>query len=189
MNIFVSSYDPVECSVNLDDRRLVKMVLETAQIMSTAIRSAPIAFPPEVEELYRPTHINHPCVVWARNTSANFLWLYLHGMALARDYSYRFGRQHKSKEILEKAWSWRGCIPLGEMTPFADCSGLPPDSEPSDIHLRYKECLRRKWEHDAENDRIPRWTGLTHPIWFTPTWNILSTIDKKGEEIASCSPL
>ena len=68
MNIFVVDIDPSKAAQSLCDKHVVKMVLETAQILST-ISGGP----------YRPTHANHPCVLWAGATKRNYLWLVEHG--------------------------------------------------------------------------------------------------------------
>ena len=67
MNIFVISQNPDECAQALDDLRLNKMILETAQLLSTAIR-----FHGYTGNLaYKATHINHPCSIWARTSRGN----------------------------------------------------------------------------------------------------------------------
>ena len=66
MNIFVSSFDAREAAKALDDKRLIKMVLETAQILSTNINLAGLRQGP-----YKTTHQNHPAVVWCRQSHAN----------------------------------------------------------------------------------------------------------------------
>ena len=63
MNIFVPYPDSMKCAEALDDLRLNKMILETAQLLSTAAR-----FHGYVGNVYGSTHINHPCSVWARQT-------------------------------------------------------------------------------------------------------------------------
>jgi hypothetical protein len=104
------------------DRHVVKMILETAQLLSTAHRVI------DGEEyvgqsqsgrkakrwrlsgnvdaiMYAATHINHPSAVWVRENSANYDWLYDHLLALGREYTYRYGRTHltidKLKDILK----------------------------------------------------------------------------------------
>jgi hypothetical protein len=46
--------------------------------------------------LYKKAYWNHPCTVWARECSANYLWLYAHFLALGREYKFRYGREHAS---------------------------------------------------------------------------------------------
>lgn len=91
MNIFILSSDPVEAAQMQCDKHVVKMVLETAQILSTVVGGP-----------YKPTHIHHPCVIWAGETSANLNWLCEHGMSLCEEYTFRYGRRHKSQDVIEQ---------------------------------------------------------------------------------------
>jgi hypothetical protein len=124
MNIFYVDSDPEVAARNMVDRHVVKMILETAQLLSTAHRVI------DGEEyvgqsqsgrkakrwrlsgnvdaiMYAATHINHPSAVWVRENSANYDWLYDHLLALGREYTHRYGRTHltidKLKDILKDA--------------------------------------------------------------------------------------
>lgn len=72
MNIFVLSLDPFEAASMQCDKHVVKMVLETAQILSTVKTLLNEEGAP-----YKPTHVNHPCVTWAKITE-NRRWLTWH---------------------------------------------------------------------------------------------------------------
>ena len=66
MNIFASHPDALKCAQYLDDKRVVKMVLETAQMLSTAIQ---LDSDYDYKDLvYKPTYANHPCNVWVRQS-------------------------------------------------------------------------------------------------------------------------
>lgn len=91
MNIFVLDNDPMVAAKHQCDKHVVKMVLETAQMLCTAYDEAP----------YKPTHRNHPCSIWARQTKENYLWLIIHGLALAEEYTERYGKVHKSQRVIE----------------------------------------------------------------------------------------
>lgn len=162
MNIFVTEEDPGSSASALDDRRLVKMVLETAQLLSTAVRlSLPTGEEPD-RHLYKATHANHPCSLWTRATRENFCWLYIHGVALACEYRHRFGRDHASLAVVVEAGRNVHRLPVGQRTPFADCSGVRGEA---DVFLAYRACLRQKWGADAEAGRAPRWTRRGPPTW------------------------
>lgn len=102
MNIFHLSNCPVESAQCLHDRHVVKMTLETAQLLSQAVRLAP-EWRPYVkrDNLYGITHQHHPSARWCRLTVPNLYWLAKHGMALADEYSHRFWRTHKSRAIIK----------------------------------------------------------------------------------------
>lgn len=153
MNIFMSSPCPRECAVALDDKRLVKMVLETAQLLATA--SKVWGFDPQ----YKITHLNHPCSCFARKNRSNFNWLVEHGLELSREYSNRFGRgkTHASEEVILKCFKAAYLLPVGALELCFNCSGY----DTGDLFEDYKQCLRDKWRLD----RSPKWTGRKSPIW------------------------
>lgn len=155
MNIFVTSSCPTEAAKVLDDKRVVKMVLETAQMLSTAINESGGKAP------YRSTHVNHPCNVWARTSQANFMWLWEHGKALAAEYVARYGKTHKSEPILDEILDGVSWIDPGELTPFANCArnkDLGLDfTDITDIHLAYTTYLSHRWDLDK---REPTWYGF-----------------------------
>lgn len=112
MNIFYIDSDPMQAAIWMVDRHVVKMILESAQLLSTAHR---VLDGNEVIELsatgrkvkrfklndarepilYSATHINHPSAIWARSSVENYNWLVDHMFALMSEYTYRYGKQHK----------------------------------------------------------------------------------------------
>lgn len=106
MNIFQLSDSPILSAQLLHDKHVVKMTLETAQLLSQAVRMRPdwiklFGGPVAVnEQLYRSTHVHHPSAKWARENGNNFDWLVQHGIALADEYNLRFGRRHRSKDVI-----------------------------------------------------------------------------------------
>lgn len=95
MNIFVLDSDQKIAAQAHCDKHCVKMVLETAQLLSTAVRLSGIDYG------YKSTHVNHPCSIWARQSLANFTWLKELGIYLGEEYSFRFGRRHKSSAVIK----------------------------------------------------------------------------------------
>lgn len=98
MNIFYLDHNPVRAAQMQCNKHVVKMVLETAQLLCTAHRE----LGNDNAKLYNSTHINHPSAVWARESSANYQWLYVHFMGLAQEYRLRYGKEHKSWRKLGK---------------------------------------------------------------------------------------
>lgn len=90
MNIFYVDKDPKIAAQSLCDKHVVKMILESAQMLSTAQNLAGIQGP------YKSTHVNHPSNVWVRENVFGYSWLLLHFFALCREYTYRYGKTHKS---------------------------------------------------------------------------------------------
>jgi hypothetical protein len=95
MNVFFLHRDPILAAQMQHDKHVVKMILETAQILSTVCAAAGRG-----AGLYKPTHQSHPCVVWAGESLANFWWLYHHGLALCDEYTHRFDKVHASRDVL-----------------------------------------------------------------------------------------
>lgn len=91
MNLFYLDRDPVEAARMQCDKHVVKMILETAQMLSTAhieLDGQQVA--------YKSTHKNHPSTVWVRSSAAAYEWAYKHMMALGREYTKRYGKVHKT---------------------------------------------------------------------------------------------
>jgi hypothetical protein len=98
MNIFFVDPNPIIAAQSLSDQHVIKMTLETAQILSTACHQLGIA--PNINgKLYKSTHVNHPSCVWARKSFDHFNWLLKHGIALGEEYSRRYNRVHASQQV------------------------------------------------------------------------------------------
>lgn len=112
MNIFYVDKDPAVAARCLVDRHCVKMILESAQLLSTAHRMLDgreivgqsktgrkakrwVLDDGRDSVLYQATHINHPSAVWARQSVENYNWLADHFFALGDEYTYRYGKKHK----------------------------------------------------------------------------------------------
>jgi len=153
MNIFILSAHPVLAAEDLCDKHIVKMCLETAQLLSTAAR----AHGADCDELYKSTHVNHPCSVWARTSRANYRWLLLHGDAIGHEYGRRYGRIHKSAWVIQRARDFLTLLPDTPMTPFA--LAMPDQyksSCPVSSYRRYYRCEKSdiaQWKHS----RTPSW--------------------------------
>lgn len=97
MNIFYIDNDPQISAICMVDSHVVKMILETAQMLSTAHRIVDNNNSPY---MYKATHINHPSTKWARETEGNYIWLVSHFKYLGDEYQYRYGKIHKSISVL-----------------------------------------------------------------------------------------
>ena len=97
MNIFYLDKNPRRAAEMMHDKHVVKMVLETAQILSTVCHRHGCWVP----EMYRPTHANHPSVLWAGESVERFQWLYAHGLWLGKEFEYRYGHAHKSSGVID----------------------------------------------------------------------------------------
>ena len=150
MNIFVSSYDPRMSAKNLDDKRVIKMVLETAQLISGAIHHRPEWDKHVLGKPYKLTHSSHPVSVWVRQDIRHFRWLIEHFHALHGEYRSRYeDRLHASFLRLETVSRPSSVSYNFE---FCNCTPYPNHS----VFQAYRCTLRDKW---AEDKRRPTWYG------------------------------
>ena len=92
--------DPNVCAEWHCDRHVVKMILETCQLLCTTW----CVLDPDGREFvspYKKTHVNHPCAKWVRASAANYEWLVALGRALCAEYTHRYWKVHKCKPILD----------------------------------------------------------------------------------------
>jgi hypothetical protein len=154
MNIFVTDNCPVKSAKFLDNKRVVKMCLETAQMLCTAISSFGVNTP------YKPTHRNHPCNVWVRESKENWLWLYQHGIALCEEYTRRYHKTHKCEGIIRSIYKHNELLPQKGRTKFVNCAANNSVNvsfkHVDDVLEAYKLYLNRRWELDIK----------------PPTWNV-----------------
>ena len=116
MNIFVLDRCPRKAAKYSCDKHVVKMIVETAQMLCYALyRHGEDDLPYALN----PLHSRHPCTVWCGDTRANFLWLVRHGLFLSEEYTVRYGKIHKSKAVILTAAKKKKAIPPGSLTPFA----------------------------------------------------------------------
>ena len=158
MNIFVLHQNPWRAAQAHCDKHVVKMILETAQILSTVIRKK---HPTELlTELYKPTHINHPCVLWAEQSYPNMTWLYNLGMALCYEYKYRYGKVHASKKVIKVC---------GEIIPHCDYpqSGHTPFTQAMPAQYRQLNAVKayRNYYKNEKADLLT-YTKRPKPLWL-----------------------
>ena len=154
MNIFVVDQDTMKCAEALDDLRLNKMIIETAQLLSTAMRVRGYT----EDNIYKSTHVNHPCAVWVRENISNYSWTLLYLSDLVEERIRRTGKSHKTYEIYNALCAGPKIMPKGELTPFVNCSTY----KDLEVLEAYKKCLIDKWAADI---KPPKWTNSNKPKW------------------------
>jgi len=113
MNIFILDNNPQLCAQYHNNKHVVKMILESAQLLCGA------HWVTGSEAPYRLSHKNHPCSIWVRECLENYMWLCDLGMELCREYTYRYGKRHKTQDIIEWCINTPPNIEkLGNLTPF-----------------------------------------------------------------------
>jgi hypothetical protein len=97
MNIFYLANNTKECAALHVDKHVVKMILEYAQILSTTHRLVDNI--DGDSPLYKATHRNHPSTIWARQSVDNYKWLYSLFCDVLDEYTFRYGKEHKSARL------------------------------------------------------------------------------------------
>jgi hypothetical protein len=175
MNIFVLDNNPKEAAQHHCDKHVVKMILESAQLLSTAHRiidgeqyegsslsgrKAKRWKLPDTREtaLYQATHINHPCAVWCRETNQNYIWLYNLFIELMNEYTHRYSKLHKCAGMIPYLKNTPANITKGELTEFQ--KAMPEDCKVEDAVQSY----RNYYIH--YKNAFARWTNRNTPYWY-----------------------
>ena len=103
MNIFYLDNNQSICAKYHVDKHVVKMILEYAQLLSTAHRVLDDQqLDPDMGlSIYKLTHKNHPSTIWVRKSASNYRWLYEMWISLMDEYTYRYGKQHASGRLID----------------------------------------------------------------------------------------
>ena len=131
MNIFVVDKDPWVAAQMLCDRHVVKMILESAQMLSTVMHKNGDPGP------IRPTHHNHPCTVWAGASFDNYLWLCAHFDGLLIEYTKSYNKIHAYQVHLDTLYKYGLKLPEKGLTPFAQA--MPEQYKNPDAVKAYRD--------------------------------------------------
>ena len=182
MNLFILDKDPVLAAQLQCDKHVVKMIVESAQMLSTVHRmldgkQTRVAsksgktqvkawvLPDDREDvLYKAVHMAHPCTVWTMKSDMNYNWHYAHFVALCDEYTYRYGKVHATDTLLrDKLKQLPKNIEVGYLTPFALAMKSNPECmHPNDPVRSYREFYQTKQERFKM-----AWTNREVPEWFT----------------------
>ena len=162
MNIFYFDECPVKSAQAQPDKMLVKMPLETAQMLCTAHRVLDGDDYADRVGLYKEAYKNHPCTIWARSGVINYSWLYRHFIALGEEYKYRYGREHGSITKLKDALQPHpeNIDPNPVMTPLAQA--MPDEYKDDNPIVAYRNYVIHE-KHYAQwnkNRKQPTWWRL-----------------------------
>jgi hypothetical protein len=153
MNIFVLDLDVEKCAHYHCDKHVVKMILESTQIICTVLNKKGFSTP------YKATHINHPCVLWAEKSFANLQWLKKLAKALNKEYCYRYktGKGHSSVAVINKIDNLKF-----ESAGLTDFAQVMPE--------KYKVCgdpvqAYRNY-YMGEKLQFAQWTRRRKPVWI-----------------------
>ena len=188
MNIFILDENPARAAADHCDKHVVKMILESGQMLCAAhwlgwqrmlkvdtslkrealLKKLTSEIDPRLLPPWKMTHINHPCTQWTQLVWGNYMWHSRMGLALCDEYTRRYGREHKSHAY--HRWLNRHIPPTFEttiedpvgITPFAVC--MPDECKiPGDPVGSYRNYYVQK------KVRFARWAHSETPTWFTQT--------------------
>ena len=177
MNIFYLDKDPRVCAEMHLDKHVVKMIIEYAQLLSTAHRvldgvitegksqsgrkQTKYIIDDERESiLYSATHINHPSAIWVRQSQLNYFWLYELFGWLCAEYTHRYGRHHATERLDTELAIPPQNIPIGKFT--------EPTPAMPDIYKVTNDSIRsyqNYYIHDKSS--FAKWKKRETPEWFS----------------------
>ena len=177
MNIFYLDKDIKKCAEMHVDKHVVKMILEYAQLLSTAHRVLDGTISVGVSStgrkkttyiiedyrdsiLYSATHINHPSAIWVRQSEVNYRTLFNLFCALLEEYTYRYGKTHACTRLMSALSSPPKNI---EYKPFTEPTPAMPDQYK--VKNDSVKSYRNYYIHDK--NRFAKWKNRSVPEWFS----------------------
>lgn len=154
MNIFILDNNIKKCAQYHCDQHVVKMILESVQMLCTALNKKGMSTP------YKSTHVSHPCVLWVEHSFNNFCWLKQLTVELNSEYRFRFQKDcdHKSMSVLPDIADYRydSC----GLTEFAQA--MPDEYKvPGDAVAAYRQFYL------GEKMAFAKWTKRKPPPWVS----------------------
>ena len=155
MNIFATSKCPVESAGYLDDKRVIKMVSESAQMLCHVV-----GFYGHESYGLPVSQWNHPVVKWLDEDISNQSWLYRHFIALLDQFALRRGKLHDAEKLRNILHPFFNAHGSSEPSSFKNCAaneskGVSFKHE-KDVHLAYRLYLNERWKTDKIQ---PKWFG------------------------------
>lgn len=181
MNIFYLDCSPIKSAQYHVDKHAIKMILESSQLLCTAhrvldgikindVKINPSGSSRKVTKyvldnqtanglLYSATHINHPCAIWCRDNINNYMWLYELFVSLCDEYTYRYGKKHKT-DLLHREVLKTAPISISTSGFTQPAQAMPEQYRCSDSVLAYRAY------YINEKRSFAKWTKRSTPEWF-----------------------
>lgn len=158
MNIFFLDKDPATAAKWHCDEHIVKMAIEYAQLLSTAIHETGSTVN---EWVYKPTHKNHPCSIWVRQSLSHWAWLWKLGHHVGNEFTTRYHKIHKSTRVLR-------CLPVPNKLPDLGWLSDPPQTMPDEFKCEDTiQAYRNFYLYDKS--RFATWKFTEPPKWWQKT--------------------
>ena len=166
MNIFYLSDCPQEAAESHNDKHCVKMILESAQMLSTAHRELDGDVP---DILYKSTHKNHPSTIWARSSKQHYDWLYRLFRQLSAEYTLRYSKSGNWGRDLKVHKTWDKLGKILKTTPknIKDNGWVdPPQCMPD--HCKKPDTIDAYRNYYlTEKASFSTWKYSQQPTWWT----------------------
>jgi len=150
MNIFILDKNPSKAAKMLCDKHVVKMILESAQMLCAT------HWLTGGEAPYKLTHAKHPCNLWLLQSIKNYDWLLTHAIYLCYEYTKRYNKIHKSQPIIEWCCTNKPDLPKKSRTHFPQA--MPEKYKKNNIVEAYQKYYLGEKLHFAKwgNGEIPK---------------------------------
>jgi hypothetical protein len=182
VNIFYLNPDPKICAEMHCNKHVVKMIIEYAQLMSTAHRVL------DGEEYYalsvngrrikrwrmtelkyenglmKASHVHHPSNVWVRQSRQNYMWLNQMWNYLLLEYTHRYGKRHACADRMEFLYVWPKNIPDVPFTP-------PTPAMPDECKIANNSLASYHKYYIEKKVRFAKWTNREAPLWYSNAIN------------------
>ena len=194
MNLFLLSYDDAKkCAEEHCDKHIVKMPVELVQMLYTAhhmndgFNGAVRLYYKAPEHGWKRSFINHPMAIWIRSSIWNYTWSCMLAVALCKEYTYRYNREHGCQKHAEwlrislpQKWPKNGpdysvCAtpPTIVNTPIPNFPLCMPDKYKGEDAV---ESYRQYYIGDKE--RFAKWTRRHPPEWWPWSWKFIEKLKK-----------
>jgi hypothetical protein len=164
MNIFYTHASAEVCALDHSNRHCIKMILEYAQMLSTAHRKLDGHRWADEQGLMKSTHENHPCTFWVEQSTYHYKWLFDMWVYLLYQYRTTYGRNHKVESLMPALVNtpynmvkrgFKPCYPVGD---------VELAKQIKDVKLYYRYYLIQKYNAwDAKG------YSFDYP-WGFPNW-------------------
>jgi hypothetical protein len=162
MNIFFLDENPVKSAQYHVDKHVVKMILETAQLLCGVHHvtdEVTTKYRPSTDQVpYKLSHKNHPCAIWARKSLSNYLYLCELGLELSKEYTHRYGKRHKSEMVI--LWCIMNKPNITDIGFTEPAKAMPDEFKVDSVVESY-----RNYYMGAKSD-LAAWKNREKPFWF-----------------------
>lgn len=161
MNIFFLDIRPEMAARYHCDKHVVKMIIESAQLLCIAHRVLDPLTPEQDAILYRKTHVNHPCAIWVRQSTQSYYWVYELMMELHKEFLRRSKKQEEHETIIKL-----GTILATPPKNLPDIGWvMPPKCMPEKFHKYPVVDAYREYFKECKRN-IAYWTATPTPDWY-----------------------